>query len=197
MTNDRGRHSRGSGSQFYKDVLFLAAGILLVGALVFGGLSLLAGRNAGVNEPNLTVPDSSATTTIPGIGTDVTRPPGTTSTTAAPTTTDTVATTVPPTTVREARPTSEVRVVVLNSTAAAGIAANLTEELAGLGYQTQEPTNYSPELSDTMVFHADGFAVEALELAESVPDGTVAPNPELASEHGVDVVVVLGLSYQE
>jgi hypothetical protein len=195
---DRGRHSRGSGSQFYRDVLFLVAGILLVGALVFGGLSLLAGRNAGVNDTVLTIPDADATTTTPPSDTDTIRPPATTTSTTAPTTTtDTVATTTPPTTIREARPPGEVRALVLNSTGEVGIAANLTSELAALGYQTQEPANYSPELSDTMIFHADGFAIEALDLAEAVPDGTVAPNPELASEWGVDVVVVLGLSHQE
>ncbi len=194
---DRGRHSRGSGSQFYKDALLLVAGILLVGALVFGGLSFFAGRNAGVNEPVLTVPDAGVTTTILPPATD-TRPPATATPTTAPTTTtDTVATTTPPTTIREARPPGEVRVVVLNSTTVVGVAANVTAQLGALGYQTQEPANFSPELSDTMIFHADGFAIEALELAESVPDGTVAPNPDLTAEWGVDVVVVLGLSHQE
>ncbi len=34
-------------------------------------------------------------------------------------------------------------------------------------------------------------------MAEAVPDGTVAPDQELATDWGVDVVVVIGRSYQE
>lgn len=198
---DRGRHVRRSGIGFYKDVLFLIAGILVVGAIVFGGLSLWAGRNNG---------DPAASTSTSAIGaadstTTSTTTPSTSSsaipTTLAPTST-TVATsttdsTAPPTTLRAARQPEEVRVVVLNSTAAAGVAGELSDELASLGYQMSEPTNYTPELADTMIFHADGFSLEALELVGSVADGTVAANPELAEAQGVDIVVVIGLSYQE
>ena len=87
--------------------------------------------------------------------------------------------------------------IVLNSTSAAGLAAGLSDELAEMGYVVAEPTNYTPELTDTMIFHADGFSLEALALADTAVDGVVASDPALAAAHGVDVVVVLGLSYQE
>jgi hypothetical protein len=197
---DRGRHARRSGVGFYKDVLFLVAGILVVGAIVFGGLSLWAGRDNGG-----TPPDSSGTsaTAAEQTTTSTTRPTtsqgratsSTTTSTTAPT--STTESTAPPTTLRPARQPGEVSVIVLNSTATTGLAAELTDELAALGYLMSEPTNYTPELSDTMIFHADGFSLEALDLVDAVPDGTVAADAALAGAHGVDIVVVIGLSYQE
>lgn len=189
--SDRGRHARSSGLGFYRDVVFLIGGILVVGAVVFGGLSLWAGGDGG--EPTSTTeagdPLSTTTTTstIPGL-----------TSTIAPSTTApaTSVSTSPPTTLRSARPPGEVRVVVLNSIGVAGLAAGLSDELASIGYQMAQPDNYTPELSDSMVFHAEGFSLEALELADAVPDGTVASNQELAETWGTDIVVVIGRSYQ-
>lgn len=195
--SDRGRHSRRSGVGFYKDVLFLIAGILIVGALVFGGLSLWAGRDNG--DPPTTPTTGSSTTQEPTPSTDApaTSPtPATTSTPPATSAPATTPSTTPPTTLRAARSPSEVRVVVLNSTTTVGVAGELSDELGALGYQMSEAANYTPELSDSMVFHADGFSLEALELVEAVPDATVAADPALAEAQGVDIVVVIGLSYQ-
>lgn len=193
---DRGRHARRSGVGFYREAGLLVAGIVVVGVLVFGGLSWWAGRDDG-DVPTPVSRDSTTTatgfsTTTAGASSTTTNPP-----TTLPTVPSTTTTTSPPTTLRAARPPSEVRVVVLNSIGVAGLAGDLSDELAGLGYQVAEPDNYTPELSDTMIFHADGFSLEALEVAEAVPDGTVAPDQELATDWGVDVVVVIGRSYQE
>lgn len=200
---DRGRHARRSGFGFYKDALILVAGILIVGAVVFGGLSLWAGSGEEPDPPATSAgPTSRATTT--STAPDATAGPITTATTATTATTtaatvapSTTATSAPPTTLRPPRVPADVRVVVLNSIGVTGLAADLTAELGELGYQIATPANYSPELSDTMIFHAEGFSLEALEIVEVVPDGTVAPNSELAGEWDVDVVVVLGRSYQE
>lgn len=192
--SDRGRHIRRTGIGFYRDLLFLVAGILIVGALIFGGLSLWAGGNDDPDDTSTTTSSTESTTatTVPGPQTT------TTTTTSTPTTTEptSTSTTSPPTTIREPRDPSEVLVQVLNSTGVTGLAAGLSDELAALGYQLAEADNYTPELSDTMIFHAEGFALEALELSDAIPDGTVAPNPDLTAEQGVDVVVVIGLSYQ-
>lgn len=196
--SERGRHVRRSGLGFYRDVAFLVAGIVLVGALVFGGLSWWAGRDGGDSTTTTDATESTLTTTSSIVATTAptTRPPATTappaSTTSAPSTTA-----APPTTLRTARDPSEVQVIVLNSIGVTGIAGELSSQLAELGYQMTEAANYTPELSDTMIFHADGFSLEALDLSEAVPDGTVAPDQELADEWGVDIVVVIGRSYQE
>jgi len=202
---DRGRHARRSGIGFYRDVLFLVAGILIVGAIVFGGLSLWAGRNNG--DPNessststTTADETTTSTTSPATSSSPTPSPTPPSTNPPPPTTvppTTTVSTAPPTTLRAARPPSEVRVVVLNSTSTVGVAGELSDELGSLGYVMSEATNYTPELSDTMIFHADGFSLEALELVDAVPDGTVAADPALAEAQEVDIVVVIGLSYQE
>lgn len=201
--NEKGRHLRHSGFGFYRDLLLLAAGILVVGGIVFGAISLWAGDDGDSDDPTsppttdsdaTTTSSSSTTTTDPVATTDA--PATTAPTTVTSPTTATSATTTP-TTIREALAPSQVRVIVLNSTDVAGEAAALTDELALLGYQLAEPTNYTPELSDTMIFHADDFALEAIELSESLPDSTVASDPELAATWGVDVVVVIGRSYVE
>ena len=200
--SDRGRHVRRSGLGFYRDVASLVAGIVLVGALVFGGLSWWAGRDgdsttttAGGSTLTTTTSTTVLTTAVP------TTPPTTPPTIApstSPSTTDAPATTsAPPTTLRTARQPSEVRVIVLNSIGVTGLAGELSDQLGGMGYQMIEAANYTPELSDTMIFHADGYSLEALDLSEAVPDGTVAPDQELAEEWDVDIVVVIGRSYQE
>lgn len=196
---DRGRHARRSGVGFYRDVLFLIAGILIVGAVVFGGLSIWAGQDS--DDPGATTTTDQTTSTTEGPtttpSTTATSLPTTATSTTTPSTTEPAPnTTAPTTTVREARDPSEVTVQVLNSTTVTGLAAEVTDELAALGYQTIPPTNYTPELSDSMIFHADGFAVEALAVGEAIPDGTVAPDSELTSAQGVDIVVVIGRSYQ-
>lgn len=196
---ERGRHIRRSGVGFYRDILFLVAGILIVGAIVFGGLSVWAGR--GDQEAASTSTTSTSTTTTRPSD-EVTTTTAASATTAPPsaspaTTEVTSTTSQPTTTLREALPPEDVTVVVLNSIGVIGLAADVTDELTTLGYQTVPPDNYTPELSDTMIFHADGFSLEALELTEVFPDGTVAPDPELTTSQGTDIVVVIGLSYQE
>lgn len=191
----RGKHARRSGPGFYLDAAMLAAGIVLVGALVFGGLSWLAGRDGAPSEP--TASESTTTTTGDTPSTSSTSSTST-STTAAATTSPSPPTTadLPPTTIREAREPGSVRVVVLNSIGVPGLAAGLSDELASVGYQMSQPDNYSPELSDTMIFHAEGFSLEALDLSDAVPDGTVALNADIVSTWGADIVVVIGRSYQ-
>lgn len=197
--SDRGRHVRRSGLGFYRDVAFLVAGIVLVGALVFGGLSWWAGRDGDSTTTTAGGSILTTTTSTTVLTTAVPTTPLTIATTStSPPTTDAPATTsAPPTTLRTARQPSEVRVIVLNSIGVVGLAGELSDQLGGMGYQMTEAANYTPELSDTMIFHADGFSLEALDLSEAVPDGTVAPDQELAEEWDVDIVVVIGRSYQE
>jgi|FLYL01.1.fsa_nt_gi hypothetical protein len=179
--SERGRHARSAGPEFYRDLLLLGGGIILLGVIVFGGLSLWAGRSGA--GPDTTTTIATTTSTAPTTTTTVTTTPETTVTTT-------------PTTLRPERSPSEVRVIVLNSVGVTGLAATLTTQLAAEGYRTSPPANYSPELSDTMIFHAPGFALEAVTLAELVPDGTVAPNEEITGEYDVDIVVILGRSYR-
>ena len=203
---DRGKHSRQSGSQFYKDVLLLIVGILIVGALVFGGLSLLAGDPEPTAAPatsaedgehttstSQSIPPSTSPSTLASTPTSQATSSSTTTTTAPTTTSSTTTTTEP-----EARPVNDVTVIVLNSIGVDGLAGALSTSFAERGYVTLEAANYQPTLDATTVFHAEGFALEAAAAAEVVPDEStvITLNAELAEEQNADVVVVIGQSYE-
>src|SRR5690606_41269159 len=111
----RGRHARRSSISFYRDALLLFGGIVIVGALVFGGLSLWASRAGGDDlnaapDPSATVPPATETTT-----TTTTSPPTTTEATAPFTTSTDTVPAAPETTLRAARPPAAVRAMLLNS----------------------------------------------------------------------------------
>lgn len=193
---ERGRHARRSGAGFYRDVLFLIAGILIVGAIVFGGLSVFAGRGTETTTTTTTTMSAAPPSTAESTTTTTEEAPVTTVPFTSPSSTEEAPSSTT-TTIRQVRTPGEVRVQVLNSIDVVGLAAEITDDLAARGYQTLEPANYTPELSDTMIFHADGFSLEAAGLIEAIPDGTVAPDPELTTSQGADIVVVIGRSYQE
>lgn len=183
----KGRHSAEATGSFYRDLVMMIVGILLVGAAVFLLLYLFAGDPSpvagGTTEASGTPSTSSTTSTLPA----------TTPTTAAPTTTPTTvaATTVP------LRPPGEVRVVVLNSIGLAGAAGRKTQELADAGYQTQEADDLEPAQDPSRVWYRDGFAAEANVLLEFLPGAQVEPIPDPELEQGADVVLVLGTGYTE
>ncbi|MDX1469751.1 MAG: LytR C-terminal domain-containing protein, partial [Acidimicrobiia bacterium] len=118
-----------------------------------------------------------------------------TTTTLATTTTSSTSTTT--TTTIPVRPPSEVRVAVLNSIGLTGAAGRLTEELANDGYQTLEADDFEPEQDPSRIWYREGFAAEANGLLVYVPSALVEmlPIPELSE--GADVIIVLGVGYEE
>ncbi|MDX1448797.1 MAG: LytR C-terminal domain-containing protein [Acidimicrobiia bacterium] len=168
-----------------RDLVVMAVGIVVVGVLLYGGLSLLAGLGSDDQ-----VASQSTTTTITQTST-------TGDTQATTTTLATTTTTADTTTTVELlpRPPAEVTVLVLNSTDRSGIAGSLTQSLAEAGYQTLQADNYEPTLEQSRVWYLGDFAPEAADLAaEFVPDAVVEPyeGPDL----GADIVVVLGVGYE-
>lgn len=184
-----GRHAAPDRRTFYRDLVTMIGGILVVGAIVFGLLSLYSSWRAGQAAENTTsaavlageTTTSRATTAAP-------------STTAAQSTI--TATTLGSTsTTIVLRAPAEVRVLVLNAVGVSGLAAEVTERLDGLGYQTITPANYQPALEQSRVWYHAGFAPEAFELAGAVaPDALIEENPDLTAD--ADIVVVLGASYE-
>jgi hypothetical protein len=162
----------------------MVIGILLVGAAVFLLLYLFAG-GADREATGSTTSNTSGSTAA-----SVAEP---TTSTEAPSSTTTVATstTVP------VRSPSEVRVVVLNSIGLAGAAGRLTQRLADAGYQTQQADDYQPEQDQSRIWYREGFAAEANELLAFLPDAQVELLPEPDLEEGSDVVLVLGIGYEE
>ena len=93
------------------------------------------------------------------------------------------------------RAPAEIVVVVLNGVGVAGLAGEVSSGLEELGYQTLEPGNYEPVLLQSLILYADGFEVEAFELAAEFPDAQVQRDTA-GNEEGADIVVVLGESYE-
>ena len=181
----RGRHAAESKGSFYRDLVMMIVGILLVGAAVFLILYFVNSNPEPVAGDTTGPSDSPSTTTTSTVVTSTTLS-GTTSTSTAPTTT-----TLP------VRPPQEVRVVVLNSVGLAGAAGRKTQELADSGYQTQQAGDLEPEQDPSRIWYRAGFAPEANELLEFLPGATVEPLPDSELEPGADVVLVLGTGYTE
>ena len=182
----RGRHASSSRGPFFRDLAIMGLVIVVVAMLVFGAISFidgLGGDGAGLADATTT---SVATTAAPE-STTTTRPPTTTST--APATTSTTA--APPTTVRAP---SDVRVLVLNAVGTPGLAGQVSQQLADLGYEMGTPDNAPEQLDQSRIWYRRGFGAEALELGAQIPDALIEliPDPELDA----DIVVVLGRSYE-
>lgn len=156
----------------------MIAGILLVGGIVFLLLFLLAddGTSTSTTERSTTTTELTTTTS----------PTSTTSSTST-----TTSTTIP------VRPPSEVRVAVLNSIGLTGAAGRLTAELVEDGYQTLEADDFEPEQDPSRIWYREGFAAEANGLLAYLPSALVEmlPIPDLAE--GADVVIVIGVGYEE
>jgi len=185
---NRGRHTSASSGTFYRDLIMMLVGILLVGAAVFLLLYLFAGNPDADAESATSSSTSGPTTTA-------SRPA--TSTTVAPTSTTTTGPATSTTTTVPVRAPAEVRVVVLNSIGLAGAAGRMTQLLADAGYQTQQAGDYEPEQDPSRIWYRDGFAPEANAMLDFLPAALVEPLADPTLEAGSDVVVVLGTGYQE
>lgn len=204
-----GKHEAPGTGEFWsgliRHAIMWVLGIAIVLALVFAVVKLLPewfpGDGAGLST-TAGIPianDTTSTTTESSVqpvrttSTQAAVPPASTTTVATtPTTTTPVATTTT-TAVPAERSPSEITVKVLNSTTISGLAAGITADLAGLGYQMEEQDNYRPTLEESFVYYAPGFQAEAFTLAELVPGATVAANP--AAVASADLLVILGTSY--
>lgn len=160
------------------DFLTIIGGVAVVAGLVYLGLTALLG-----GTPTTTSTSTTATPTSTTIAS--------TTTSTSPSSTTTSATT---STTVAIRPPDEVRVLVLNSLGVDGLATQVSNELADLGYTMLTPDNYSPLLERSRVWFLPGFEAEAFVLAAEFPDALIEENPDLAVE--ADIVVVLGESYE-
>jgi hypothetical protein len=162
----------------------MLGGIVAVGIIVYLGLSALS-----------TTEGSDTTTTITSAAFSTTTAPLTTTTRATTTTAATTAPTTTTSTTVVLRAPAEIVVVVLNGVGVAGLASEVSSGLEDLGYQTLEPGNYEPVLSQSLILYAEGFEGEAFELAAEFPDAQVQ-RATADNEGDADIVVVLGESYE-
>lgn len=183
--NNKGKHASQTPGTFYRDLVIMILGIIVVGAAVFFILYLFADQPVtGPTTTTTTVPETTST------GDEVTSTTGediTTSTTLVTTSTSAVA----------VRPPGEVTVVVLNSIGLDGAAGRMTQQLSDAGYQTLTPDNFTPEQDPSRIWYREGFAAEAADLVDVLPGANVEPLPDESLQEGADVVLVLGTGYTE
>ncbi|MGH8949862.1 MAG: LytR C-terminal domain-containing protein [Acidimicrobiia bacterium] len=187
---NRGRHASGTEGSFYRDLVMMVVGILLVGAAVFLLLYLFAGDPDPV-AGDTTAPSSSSSSTTTSAASSTASSTATTAAETTTTPTTLAATTIP------VRPPGEVRVIVLNSIGLDGAAGRKTQQLADAGYQTQQAGDLEPAQDPSRVWYREGFAPEANALLEFLPGAVVEPIPDPELEPGADVVLVLGTGYTE
>ncbi|MGF1597467.1 MAG: LytR C-terminal domain-containing protein [Acidimicrobiales bacterium] len=103
----------------------------------------------------------------------------------------------PTTTFVEARPAEEVTVRVANGARRAGVAAAGTEAVQSAGYPTLSPKN-GPTVDDSVVYYANGFAADAVQVATvlGLESDQIAPMP---ADPGVpiddaQVIAILGVN---
>ena len=183
----KGKHASGTSGSFYRDLVIMILGIILVGAAVFLILYLVAdGPEADPTTSAVGATSSTSTTS-----------PDTTSTSAADTTTSTSQATTTTSTTVPVRTPGEVRVVVLNSIGINGAAGRMTDRLEEAGYQTLTPDDYEPEQDPSRIWYREGFSAEANVLLDFIPGALVEALPDESLGEGADIVMVLGTGYQE
>lgn len=141
--------------------------------------------------------DSTTTTTVATTTTSTTPDASTTTTLAEAPTTTVVESSTTTTTMPLVRPPEEITVQVLNSTLRIGLAARVAADLDELGYLVEQPDNARPRRDFTTILHAEGYGLEALELAEAAfeEDAIVGIDTEDRTSDDVQIVVILGQSY--
>ncbi len=185
---NRGKHASASAGSFYRDLVMMVIGILLVGAAVFLLLYLFSGDPDPVAGETTTSSSASSSSTNTSIDQSTTTVEAETTSTS---TTPSTSTPVP------LRPPAEVRVVVLNSIGLAGAAGRKTQELADAGYQTQQADDFEPAQNPSRIWYREGFAAEANAMLEFLPGAQIEPLPDPELEQGSDVVLVLGTGFTE
>lgn len=188
----RGRHTKRLNPAFLRDLSIMGLGVVVVALLVFGALWVIASIGDGDEGDDVA---ATTTSTLASTSTSESRP-STTSESTTTSTSSTTTTTVPTTTTVTVRDPSEVRVLVLNSTDIAGLAAGVTDELIALGYRTVEPDNYEPELDRSRIWYREGFGADSLELGGVIEDALIQFDEDVPSYGDVDIVIVLGSSYE-
>lgn len=207
----RGRHAAGGWSPFWRDVILRAVlGLLLVAMVVFiwwlfseddlftEAVPTTSGQETTTTAGSMTTGAEAEESEAVG-ATDTTRP-STTSTSAAeeaPTTAEEApTTTAATTTIPPPLDPAQLVVRVLNANGIQGVAGRVTGRLEEAGYGVTTPDNHAQRLDVSRVWHRDGLTREAESLREDlVPDALVEPIP--LEQEGVDIVVVLGRSFEE
>ncbi|MDE0231858.1 MAG: LytR C-terminal domain-containing protein [bacterium] len=202
----RGRHAAGGWSPFWRDIILRTVlALLLIAMVVF--IWWLFSEDDLFTEavPTTSVPETTATSEVmttetePEVDATTTTRPATTTATQADTTTSTTAavtTTSTTTTVPPPLDPAQLVVRVLNANGVQGVAGRVSGRLEEAGYGVTAPDNHAQRLDVSRVWYRDDLSREAaLVRDELVPDALVEAIP--LEQEGIDIVVVLGRSFEE
>ncbi len=152
------KQSSGPVKQTFTPQTSTKAIAVVVAAIIAGFLMVMIVNSNNSNETASTVETTVAPTTT------VAAQDQATETSAPVTTTQSIG---------NAKDPSEVNVLVLNGSNAAGIAGGVTEALAELDYQTLTAANDTAKGSGTTVYYKNGFEDDAEQLATNVLPGVL------------------------
>ena len=201
----RGRHAAGGWSPFWRDIILRTVlALLLIAMVVF--IWWLFSEDDLFTEavPTTSVPETTATSEVmttetePEADTTTTTRPVTTAATEADTTTSTTAvvTTTSSTTVPPPLDPAQLVVRVLNANGVQGVAGRMSGRLEEAGYGVTAPDNHAQRLDVSRVWYRDDLSREAALVRDQlVPDALVEAIP--LEQEGIDIVVVLGRSFEE
>ncbi len=202
----KGRHTAGGWSPFWRDILLRSILVLLLIAMaafiwwLFSEDDLFTEAVPSTSE-GVTTATAEAGTTTPASEVDtttlITAETTSTSTTSAVTTTTTSApitsttSTIPPPLAPD-----ELVIKVFNANGVSGVAGRTTALLEEAGYGVESPDNHPQLLDISRVWYRGDLNREAQQIKETLlPDALVEPVPQ--EQEGIDIMVVLGRSFQE
>ncbi len=194
----KGRHTAGGWSPFWRDILLRSILVLLLIAMaafiwwLFSEDDLFTEAVPSTSE-GVTTATAEAGTTTPASEVDTTTPSTTsavtTTTTSAPITSTT--STIPPPLAPD-----ELVIKVFNANGVSGVAGRTTALLEEAGYGVESPDNHPQLLDISRVWYRGDLNREAQQIKETLlPDALVEPVPQ--EQEGIDIMVVLGRSFQE
>ncbi len=203
----RGRHAASGWSPFWRDILLRSFLVLLLVAMVVFIWWLFSEDDLFTGAVSTTSDSAGATSTqAPPTTSPSSAPssaPSTVATTAASTivsepvtTTNPPSTQAPTTTIPAPLSPDELVVRVYNANGVGGVAGRTTARLEEAGYGVASPDNHELFLDDSLIKYRAGLEREAEQLRDSlIPDAVLEPASEV--QDGVDMLVILGRSFQE
>ena len=200
----KGRHAAGGWSPFWRDIMLRTVLALLLAAMVvfiwwlFSEDDLFTDAVSTTSGEETTVTsDATTTRTEPETArTTTTHPPATASTAAETTTSTTEAVTTTTTTIPPPLDPAQLVVRVFNANGVPGVAGRMTSRMEEAGYGVAAPDNHAQRLDVSRVWYRDDLSREAAVVREAwIPDALVEAIP--LEQEGIDIVVILGRSFEE
>ncbi len=200
----KGRHAAGGWSPFWRDIMLRTILALLLVAMVAFIWWLFSEDDLFTDAVSTTSGEETTVTsdvTTPGTEpeaapTTTTQPSTTSSTAAGRTTSTTEVVTTTTTTIPPPLDPAQLVVRVFNANGVPGVAGRMTSRMEEAGYGVSAPDNHAQRLDVSRVWYRDDLSREAQAIKEAwITDALVEAIP--LEQEGIDIVVILGRSFEE